>query len=150
MSNTKTNLRLIFSLLMLLTTSAMAQNHAVEINIGGKGPAVDGFAFDTVRQVIGHAVANGVVDKFIVNNYGVEGGFSACAQTSARTKGFVAFVQQLHTIVPNPNTTFYSVRLATACTENVTFCAQDVYQCPDGSYVSRVPPTCNFTPCPSK
>lgn len=33
--------------------------------------------------------------------------------------------------------------------ENVIFCAQDVRQCPDGSYVKRVPPKCEFELCPS-
>lgn len=28
-------------------------------------------------------------------------------------------------------------------------CTMDVKICPDGSYVSRVSPDCNFTPCPS-
>lgn len=32
--------------------------------------------------------------------------------------------------------------------EEIIFCAQDVKQCPDGSYVSRQPPTCEFAPCP--
>lgn len=27
-------------------------------------------------------------------------------------------------------------------------CAADVKECPDGNYVSRVPPECNFAPCP--
>ncbi len=27
-------------------------------------------------------------------------------------------------------------------------CTQDAKLCPDGSYVSRVPPTCDFAPCP--
>lgn len=27
-------------------------------------------------------------------------------------------------------------------------CAQDVKECPDGNYVSRVPPECDFAPCP--
>lgn len=31
---------------------------------------------------------------------------------------------------------------------NQVFCTQDVKECPDGSYVSRVPPTCEFAPCP--
>jgi len=29
------------------------------------------------------------------------------------------------------------------------FCAADVKRCPDGSYVSRVPPTCEFKECPN-
>ena len=28
-------------------------------------------------------------------------------------------------------------------------CAQDVQQCPDGSYVKRIPPGCNFESCPT-
>lgn len=27
-------------------------------------------------------------------------------------------------------------------------CPMDVRRCPDGSFVSRVGPTCNFKPCP--
>lgn len=29
------------------------------------------------------------------------------------------------------------------------FCAQDIRFCPDGSYVSRVAPSCDFAECPS-
>jgi len=32
--------------------------------------------------------------------------------------------------------------------ENAVYCTQEVRQCPDGSYVGRVPPDCNFSPCP--
>jgi hypothetical protein len=28
------------------------------------------------------------------------------------------------------------------------FCTQDAKQCPNGSYVGRVPPNCAFAPCP--
>ncbi len=31
--------------------------------------------------------------------------------------------------------------------ENQVVCIQDVKQCPDGSYVSRQPPTCEFAKC---
>lgn len=34
-------------------------------------------------------------------------------------------------------------------TEEPVYCTQDVMKCPDGSYVGRVPPDCNFSPCPS-
>jgi hypothetical protein len=27
-------------------------------------------------------------------------------------------------------------------------CTMDAKQCPDGSYVGRIPPDCEFTPCP--
>jgi hypothetical protein len=31
--------------------------------------------------------------------------------------------------------------------DEVVFCTQDVRRCPDGSFVGRVPPKCNFAPC---
>lgn len=33
---------------------------------------------------------------------------------------------------------------------NGVACTQDVKQCPDGSYVARIPPTCQFAPCPGE
>lgn len=30
----------------------------------------------------------------------------------------------------------------------VVFCTQDALECPDGSYVGRVGPKCEFAPCP--
>lgn len=32
--------------------------------------------------------------------------------------------------------------------EEPVFCTADVKECPDGSYVSRVQPDCDFAPCP--
>ena len=32
--------------------------------------------------------------------------------------------------------------------ENNVRCTADVKQCPDGSYVGRIAPSCSFTPCP--
>ncbi len=144
----KSNLSFIFWIMMLTTTSAFAGNRALEISINGIGPAVDAAAFESVQQLIGHAVGEGVVDKFIVKGYGIEGGFSACVQASARTKGFGSFVRQLRSITPNPNTTAYSLNPVAACTDDVTFCTEDAKQCPDGSYVGRVAPSCEFAPCP--
>jgi hypothetical protein len=31
--------------------------------------------------------------------------------------------------------------------DEVVFCTQDVRKCPDGSFVGRVPPKCDFAPC---
>ncbi len=145
----KIKLSSIFSLMLLLASTANAGDRAVEINIGGIGPAVDGAAFDTVKQVVGHAVAAGTVDKFIVRSYGIEGGFSACAQAAPVTKKFGHFVKQLGSIKPNPVTTAYSVNLVPVCTEELVFCPDDAMLCPDGkTYVSRVAPSCAFAPCP--
>jgi len=32
--------------------------------------------------------------------------------------------------------------------KDVVRCTMDVKQCPDGSYVGRVAPSCSFAPCP--
>jgi hypothetical protein len=123
---------------------------AFEVSITGIGPAVDVAAFDTVRQVIGHAVANGVIEKFIVLGRGVEGGFSACAEAApvGQVDNLNAVINQLNTIRPNPQTTAYSVTPVEGCNNETVFCTQDAFQCPSGSFVGRVPPSCDFAPCP--
>jgi hypothetical protein len=111
---------------------------------------VDAAAAGTVRQIIGHAVASGVIDRFIVLGYGVDGGFSACAQAApaGQVENFNAVINQLNSIQPNPQTTAYSVQPVESCTTDTVFCTQDAMQCSDGSFVSRVPPSCNFSRCP--
>lgn len=32
--------------------------------------------------------------------------------------------------------------------DNIVACTMDAQMCPDGSYVGRVPPSCEFAPCP--
>lgn len=34
--------------------------------------------------------------------------------------------------------------------EESVFCTMDAKMCPDGSYVGRIPPECNFAPCPGE
>lgn len=137
--------------MILISMPAVAENRAVEIGISGIGPAVDAAAYKTVRQIVGHAVANGVVDKFLVYGYGIEGGFSACIEAApqVQVEKLDAVVRQLNTIQPNPQTTAYSVKPAERCTTEPVACTLDAKQCPDGSYVSRVPPSCEFAACPA-
>lgn len=146
----KSTYSFIFLLMIFIAKPVLAQNRAVEISITGIGPPVDAPALETVRQVIGHAVADGVLDKFVVSGHGVEGGFSACAEaaTFGQIEDFDAFINQLRTIRPNPQTTAYSVIPVESCTTDVGGCTLDVRQCADGSFVGRVPPSCEFTPCP--
>jgi hypothetical protein len=33
--------------------------------------------------------------------------------------------------------------------DDTVFCTADVKECPDGSFVGRVGPTCQFAPCPT-
>lgn len=146
----KSDYSFIFLLALFITKPVFAQNRAVEISITGIGPPVDAPALETVRQVIGHAVADGVLDKFVVSGHGVEGGFSACAEatTFGQIEDFDAFINQLRTIRPNPQTTAYSVIPTESCTTDVV-CTLDAKQCADGSFVSRVPPSCEFAACPA-
>jgi hypothetical protein len=145
----KIKLSYVLSLILLMASAANAANRAVEIDIGGIGPAVDAAAADTVKQVIGYGVANGTLDKFLVRGVGIEGGFSACAQASPFTKNFGSFVKQLRTIKPDRNTTAYSVRAVPSCSEDLVACTQEVKLCPDGkTYVGRISPSCSFAPCP--
>ncbi|TRW90713.1 hypothetical protein EKO24_019010 [Candidatus Methylobacter oryzae] len=139
-----------FLLALLTGQPVLAQDRAVEISISGIGPPVDVPAYETVRQVIGHAVAKGVIDKFVVSGYGVEGGLSGCVEASphAQAEDLDAFIRQLQTIHPNPQTTAYSVKPTQSCITEVVYCTQDAKLCPDGSYVGRVPPSCSFAPCP--
>jgi hypothetical protein len=132
------------------TNPVVTAGPAFEVSITGIGPSVDIAASDTVRQVIGHAVANGVIERFIVLGHGVEGGFSACAEAApaGQVENLNAVINQLNTIRPNPQTTAYSVTPVEACSNETVFCTQDVFQCSSGSFVGRVPPLCNFAPCP--
>ena len=34
--------------------------------------------------------------------------------------------------------------------EEIIYCPQDVFECPDGSFVGRISPECNFAKCPNK
>lgn len=47
----------------------------------------------------------------------------------------------------NTNT---DVRVETPKEDEVVFCTMDAKECPDGSYVSRVAPSCEFAPCPGE
>lgn len=44
---------------------------------------------------------------------------------------------------------YYLTRGEANMDENQVFCTLDAMMCPDGSYVGRVPPTCEFAACPA-
>jgi hypothetical protein len=53
----------------------------------------------------------------------------------------------LHSIHPQPGT-FFTVQPTAHCLRDTdVFCTADVQACPDGSFVGRVPPSCEFAPC---
>lgn len=71
-------------LAMSISPPAFAKPRAIEIAINGIGPPADLGAVQTVRQVIGHAVGDGTIDRFIVSGYGIEGGFRLRAGGAVR------------------------------------------------------------------
>lgn len=147
----KKKISTLIAVLAVAASSVQAGSRAVQIDVNGIGPAVDAAALDTVKQVVGYAVATGTVDKFIVKGYGLEGGFSACAQAAPGPKPFGNFVKQLNSIKPNRNTTAYSVKPVAYCNDDPQVCTQEVKLCPDGkTYVGRTGPGCAFALCPGE
>lgn len=102
----------------LAPAPAFAQTpRAIEISIGGIGPAADEEAVRSVRRVIGRAVIRGIVDTYITYGYGIEGGFSSCIQLSPfeDEQRLLQLESKLLRIQPNPTTTFYNVKTVAAC-----------------------------------
>jgi hypothetical protein len=132
---------------------AVAEDRAVNIIIGSIGGPVDDAALQTVRQVIGYAVARGTVETFLVVSRGeIEEGFSACAEAGFATpqEALTDFVRQLQSIHPQSGT-FFNVHPTASCLRNADVgCTMDAKECPDGSFVGRVPPSCEFAPCPGE
>ena len=44
---------------------------------------------------------------------------------------------------------YYYISLRVLSTDELAFCTQEAQQCPDGSYVGRTGPNCEFSPCPN-
>lgn len=66
---------LLIGSVLAMTVPAFAENRAVNIALGSTGGPLDNAALQTVRQVIGYAVARGTVDTFMVVSSGeIEGG----------------------------------------------------------------------------
>ncbi|MCK5830246.1 MAG: hypothetical protein KAH20_08080 [Methylococcales bacterium] len=139
---------------------------AVKVSIGSIGGALDSAALRTVRKVVGHAISSGTVDIFVVtspSNNGsnpIEGGISFCAEAGSYIVDFQfnEFINELKSIQPNQGT-FYNIDLLDSCPVTIEndenggegqFCTQDAKICPDGSGVGRVPPSCEFSPCPTE
>lgn len=80
----------------------------INITIGSTGAGSVGTTIASVRQLIGHAVGSGVVDKFIVlvpregEPVPIEGGLTACVEAGFGIDDqFTSFVTQLRSIQPS-------------------------------------------------
>ncbi|MEE9356039.1 MAG: hypothetical protein V3U75_10665 [Methylococcaceae bacterium] len=150
---------------LTINTSVFAENRGVSINIGSSGSGDVSPTITTIRQIIGYAIGGGVVDKFIVEDgpIPIEGGLIACAESDSGitddhfqddfpspvpVNKFEKFVKQLRSIRPDSGV-FLNVKLIESCDidKEPLVCTQDVKECPDGSFVSRQPPLCEFAPC---
>jgi hypothetical protein len=102
-----------------------ATTDAVKIEAFSDGQGIDTTALQAIRQVVGRAVATGIVDTFLVFSpqrggpIPIEGGLSACAERGfgATARQFVGFVQRVAAIAPQPGTTITVTRLA-SCTDD--------------------------------
>ena len=78
---------LLIGSVLAMTVPVFAENRAVNIALGSTGGPLDNAALQTVRQVIGYAVARGTVDIFMVVSSGeIEGGIAACAEAGFLTE----------------------------------------------------------------
>lgn len=91
---------------------------ALEINIGGIGPAVDAKAYSKVRMLIAEAIYSNTLSYFDVSGYGKEGGFSACVEKGmfAAEGSFERLTRALKAIRVDRSTTFYNVDQVARCT----------------------------------
>ena len=171
------------------TPPPASEGRAISISIGSNGGELDMSVIRTVRQVIGHAVAQGTLGTFIDigNREGapipVEGGYSVCTEMTfspsfgdGNSDGWVKldsdfanFYSDLKSIHPRLESTFYNVEWISECPVTIedypdviisppvddmdpddeVVCTQDVMSCPDGSFVGREPPNCEFQACPN-
>lgn len=94
-----------------------AETRNVRVEIFGMGPAVDGPAYQVVRNVLGNQFTKGAVDRIDVLGYGIEGGFAVCATTArfAKPEALENLIAQLKAITPNPKTTSYRVEAVEKC-----------------------------------
>jgi hypothetical protein len=148
----------IIGAIVLLSSPCHAESQAVSVTIGSGTGAVDAAAVQTVLQVIGHAVGSGTVRRLVVSSPAlsssrpVGSGLTACVEAAGPDSGsdIAVLLQGLHSIRPRRGT-YYKVSRADDCSDGGSggvACTQDAKQCPDGSFVGRVPPTCEFAPCP--
>ena len=91
--------------------------NALNISIGGIGPGVDASSYRKVRRLIGVGVTRGILDRFVIQGYGREGGISACVEQGrfASQARYDLLLKALRAIKPNPKTTAYSLEPTSGC-----------------------------------
>lgn len=148
---------LMWAILITASHLAIAENRGINITISSIGGPLDSSAQQAIRRIIGYGVANGVIDDFTVYAPKIggpifkEGGMSACAEAgfSSTKNSLNAFIKELRTIKPKAGTVYHVEQVENcAVNNNAVACTMDVQQCPDGSFVGRVAPSCDFAPCP--
>lgn len=113
---------LIWLFLIAYGNLAFAENRAVHISIGSDGSGDVGPVTANVRQILGHAVGSGVVDKFIVlfpvegGPIPIEGGLTACAEAGFGMINYthLNLFKQLRSIKPEAGV-FLEIVLIESC-----------------------------------
>jgi hypothetical protein len=118
----KKNLGLLLIGTVLMSSTAFAEDRAVNISISSRGVPVDDSALQKVRKITAQALAKGTIDTFYVYKprvngpIFVEGGLLACAEAgfNSTPRKFKAFIEQLRSVHPKP-ATFYKVEQTASC-----------------------------------
>jgi hypothetical protein len=97
--------------------SGSIAGQALDINIGGIGPAVDARAYAKVRMLLSEALFSNTIAYFDVAGYGKEGGFSACVEKGmfAAEGSFERLTRSLKAIRVDRSTSFYGVEAVANC-----------------------------------
>lgn len=110
--------------LLSLPLGATAQNPvrddgqmlAMEIQMTGNGPPVDGRAYAELLTYVASLLADGRLDRYIVLGRGIEGGQYFCIQPRYSPRLTAQTVmERLDRIRPDVKTTTYSKRLVREC-----------------------------------
>ena len=76
----------IVAAVLMSNTASATENRAIKIQVFGVQMAPKAEDYQAVRAVIGGLVADLAIEKYVVNGWGIEGGFDVCIQQSAFTK----------------------------------------------------------------
>ena len=143
---------LVWSTFSIADNQATSDNRAVLISVvGSKGSPVDANIAGSVRQLVGHAVANGILDTFNVylpesgTPSPTDGSFTGCADAGANTSQdkFSDFVSKLQTISAKAPTV-YNIQTISGCnTLNVDpfTCSLNGGNCPTSAATSPISAT---------
>lgn len=117
------------------TGTALLSNGKISLKVDGVAKTIPSSAIKNQgKSLSGYEITEGGIHAFTcANNAG-------CSNTDSVSVPKPS---------PSPSPTVTPSPSPSASPTPTTACTQDAKQCPDGTYVSRVAPSCDFAPCPS-